>query len=176
MESRGANPGVDLALPAAHLGLDVVLDDGGQGGLVGDAADPAGELRMPDGCVAADELVVGRGPVNQVIGLRKVERVAGRLDRVPFHAVLGRDLPKLGLDNGRVLARSQAALVSGDTKILLAMRLELGVETPSRARCGAGSSRSGAGDEGGGGCRRSSALLTLFRKGSGVSILVRNGK
>lgn len=72
----GTHPSVDLALPAAHFGGDVVLHDGRQGGFIGDARDPARQLRVPDGRVATDQLVVGCRPVNQVVGRREGERVA----------------------------------------------------------------------------------------------------
>lgn len=52
--NQSTHPSIDLPLPAGHLGLDMVLHHAGQGGLVGDAADPAGQLRVPDGGVAAD--------------------------------------------------------------------------------------------------------------------------
>lgn len=41
-------PGADLSSVTACNGGDVILDDGGQGGLVADGGHPGRELRMPD--------------------------------------------------------------------------------------------------------------------------------
>jgi len=40
-------PSVNLALIPTSLGCNVILQDFGQCGSIGDVADPAGELRMP---------------------------------------------------------------------------------------------------------------------------------
>lgn len=62
----------------------MVLEDGRQGRLVADLADPARQLRVPDERVAADHLAVLRGPVDEVVGLAEVEVAPARLGCVPL--------------------------------------------------------------------------------------------
>ena len=125
-------PGVDLALAASHDGLDVVLHDGGQSGLVTDLADPRGQLRVPDGGVATDELAVVLGKLDRLVGSAKVEVAARGLGGIPLHRVLAGDLAKVGLDDGSVLAAVESVGVSGSTKVLPALGLHGGIE----ALCG----------------------------------------
>jgi hypothetical protein len=66
-------PSIDLALVTPHDGLDVRRHDALQRGLVIDRAHPARQLRVPDGGVATDELVVGRRPIDEVVGLGEGE-------------------------------------------------------------------------------------------------------
>ena len=66
-------PGSDLALVPRHQLRDVLLDDRCELGLVPDVVDPAGQLRVPHQGVSTDGLVVGRGPVNEVVGLCEVK-------------------------------------------------------------------------------------------------------
>jgi len=102
----------------------VVLDGGGQGGLVVDLADPAGQLRVPHKGVAADGLVVLLGPVDEVVGAAPRVGALLALQALPLHAVLGRDLAEVGLEDGRVLARRQETLVSAGTVVELALGLD----------------------------------------------------
>ena len=125
-------PGPDLALVAGHEGGDVALEDAGQLGLVADVADPAGQLRVPAQRVAADGLVVLDGPVDEVVGLRKVEVVVGRLGRVPLHRVLRRHLPKVGLDHVRRLAARQPPLIRAGAVVQLALGLDQRVDARRR--------------------------------------------
>ena len=83
----------------------MLLNCGGQGGLVTDLADVSCELRVPDEGVAADGLVVGLGPVDEVVGLAPVVGALAGVETLPLHAVLGRDLAKVGGENRGVLAR-----------------------------------------------------------------------
>ena len=84
-------PGVDLALGPAHDGRDVVHDRSDHRRTVHDVRDPYRELRVPDHGVAADELVVRCGVVDELVGAAEGELVLGRFGGVPFHAVLGCD-------------------------------------------------------------------------------------
>ena len=64
----------------------MVLNDGGEGRLVLDRRDPAGKLRVPDGGVATDQLVVGDCPVDESIKAREAERITRALNGVPLAA------------------------------------------------------------------------------------------
>ena len=123
---------VDLALVPRHDSRDVVLDGLGQRGLVLDVADPAGELRVPDKGVPADGLVVLGGPVDQVIGLTPAVGALLVVDALPFHAVLGRDLAEVGIDDGRVLARRETALIRAGAVVQLALGLDQLVDAGGR--------------------------------------------
>ena len=96
--------------------------------LVADVANPPGKLRMPEEGVATDGLVVGGGPVDEVVGLAPVEPAPLALEGIPLHAVLRSDLAKVLLENGRVLARGEAALVGAGTKVELALGLDQSVD------------------------------------------------
>lgn len=81
-------PGIDLALVTAEQRVDVVLHDRGQGCLVADRRNPARQLRVPDGGVAADELVIVRGKLHRLISRCEAEGSLGRFGRVPLHTVI----------------------------------------------------------------------------------------
>ena len=123
---------VDLALVPRHDSRDVVLDDLGQRGLVLDVADPAGELRVPDKGVPADGLVVLGGPVDEVVGLTPAVGALLVVDALPFHAVLGRDLAEVGIDNGRVLSRRETSLIRAGAVVQLALGLDQLVDAGGR--------------------------------------------
>jgi hypothetical protein len=72
----------------ADFGADVVGQDGSESGLVRNRRDPAGELRVPDGVVATDQLVVSLGPVDEVVTWTEVEVATRRLNGVPVHTFL----------------------------------------------------------------------------------------
>jgi hypothetical protein len=110
----------------------VVLQDARELGLVANVAHPAGELTVPAQSVAADGLVVLGGPVDQVVAASKVELALGRLGRVPLHAVLGRNLPKVGLDHRRRLPRGQTVLVGAGAVVQLALGLHQRVDAVGR--------------------------------------------
>lgn len=61
-------PGIHFALVTANELVDMVHHDLLQLGFVPNTADPIGQLRMPDGSVSTNELVVGSGPVDKVVG------------------------------------------------------------------------------------------------------------
>lgn len=113
----------DLALVPGHDGGDMALNGRGQGGLVVQAANPSGQLRVPDEGVPADGLVVCDGEVDEVVGLAPRKRPLVGLYALPLHAVLRRDLSEVGLDDGRVLSRRQATLVGTGTEVELALGL-----------------------------------------------------
>lgn len=73
----------------------MVLQDSGQLSLVVDVRDPGRQLRVPDHVVAADDLVVGRCPVDQVIGSCEAELALRWLGGIPLHAVLRCDLAEV---------------------------------------------------------------------------------
>ncbi len=128
-DERGeTNISPNLSLILGHNGGDVVLDGRGQGGLVADVADPTGQLRVPDKGVAANGLVVGGGPVDQVVGALEVEGALGALGTLPLHAVLRRDLAEVGVDDGRVLAGRKPVLVRAGAKVHLALGLHQRVD------------------------------------------------
>lgn len=79
-------PGVHLALVARQERRDVVLHHGGECCFVADGRDPGRELAVPDGGVAADQLLVSRGEVDGLVCGAEVEVVARGLGGVPFHA------------------------------------------------------------------------------------------
>ena len=80
-------PGVNLALVAAHQLVDVVLHNGGQGGLVPDLRDPAGQLGVPHGSVTADELAIVLCELGGLVCGAEGERTTLGLDGIPLHAV-----------------------------------------------------------------------------------------
>lgn len=114
----------------------MVLQNTGQLGLVVDLADPARELTVPAEGVTSDRLVVGRGPVDEVVGAGKVEVALGGLGGVPLHAVLGRDLTKVGLDDGCRLASAQSVLVRTGSIVELALGLDERVDRSGRLTLG----------------------------------------
>ena len=81
----------------------MALDGRRQGSLVLETANKVAELRVPDKRVAANRLVVRCGPVNEEIGLGQSEGALGVFGALPLHAVLGRDLAKVLLDDGGAL-------------------------------------------------------------------------
>ena len=95
--SRTTHPCVDLALVAAHDGLDVVLHHGNQSVLVVDLGDPGRQLRVPHERVTTDELAVALGPVDDSIGTAELEVTTRRLSGIELHRVLGGDLAEVGL-------------------------------------------------------------------------------
>ena len=90
-------PDEDLALVAAHDGLDVVLHHGNQSVLVVDLGDPGRQLRVPHERVTTDELAVALGPVDDSIGTAELEVATRRLSGIELHRVLGGDLTEVGL-------------------------------------------------------------------------------
>jgi hypothetical protein len=68
----------DLALVAGHDGLDVVLNDLGEGVAVVDVLHPLRELRVPQESVATDQLAVGSGPVNNAVSVAEAEAATAR--------------------------------------------------------------------------------------------------
>lgn len=106
----------------------MLLENRSQLALVADVADPPGKLRVPEEGVATDGLVVGGGPVDEVVGLAPVEFTPLALEAIPLHAVLGGDLAKVLLENGRVLARGETALVGAGTIVELALGLDQSVD------------------------------------------------
>lgn len=83
---RWTYPCVDLAgVGANHLG-DVRLHDGLELGLVRDGGHPGGQLAVPDGGVAAHELAVCAGEVDEEVGAGQRELALGALSGIPLHA------------------------------------------------------------------------------------------
>jgi hypothetical protein len=72
----------------SHDTLDVVLDDSGQGGLVTDLGDPAGQLRVPDGGVSTDEDLVVRSKLDGLVGSAEGELSTSALSGVPLHTTM----------------------------------------------------------------------------------------
>lgn len=66
----------------------MVLHNGGQGGLVGDRANPGWQLRVPNQSVAANEFAIGSAPVDEVVSLGERKDTTRSLGGVPLHAVL----------------------------------------------------------------------------------------
>lgn len=114
----------DLSLVTGDDGLDVVLDNGSQGSLVVDVLNPLWELGVPEEGVATDLLAVGLSPVDEVISVGEVELSTVWLKSIPLHGVLWGDLSKVALDDCSA-ASGEEVLVSGNTKVLLALGLEL---------------------------------------------------
>jgi hypothetical protein len=100
-----AYPDEDLALVAAHDGLDVILHHGNQSVLVVDLGDPGRQLRVPNERVTADELAVALGPVDDSVGTSELEVATRRLSGIELHRVLGGDLAEVGLCDVAVVAR-----------------------------------------------------------------------
>jgi hypothetical protein len=142
-------PGVDLTLVAAHQRADVVLHDSGQGGLVPDGRNPAGQLRVPHGGVTAEELAVVLCELGGLVGSAEVERTTRGLSGIPLHAtqqsalhtfcfeasrdsrVLGCDLTEVRLDDGTVLSTVEAAWVGAGTEVLPALCLHRSIDALS---------------------------------------------
>jgi hypothetical protein len=99
-----AYPDEDLALVAAHDGLDVILHHGNQSVLVVDLGDPGRQLRVPNERVTTDELAVALGPVDDSIGTSELEVATRRLSGIELHRVLGGDLAEVGLCDVAVVA------------------------------------------------------------------------
>ena len=122
--SKSTYPGADLALVVVHDGGDVVLNDLGESGLVGDAVDPGSQLGVPDQSVAADGDAGLLGEVGEEVSASKVELALVGLEGIPLHAVLGGDLAEVGLDDRGGLAAAEGALVGSSADIQLALGLE----------------------------------------------------
>jgi hypothetical protein len=122
---RTTHPCVDLALVAADDGLDVVLHDRDQGGLVVDGGDPAGDLAVPDKGVTTDELAVGLSPVDEPVSTSEVELATRRLGGIELHGVLGGDLAEVGLGSVVDVGVAENVLVAGSAPVpsLLSVRL-----------------------------------------------------
>lgn len=110
----------------------MVLNDAGQGILVGDAANPGRQLRVPNGGVSANKLVIGGGPVDEIVSAVKAEAALRWLGSIPLHAVLGCHLPEIGFDDGGAGAAGEKTLVRAGAKVLLALGNELVID----ALCG----------------------------------------
>lgn len=127
----------DLSGVSSDLRLNVLLDNGGEGVLVSDVLYPLWQLRVPDGCVSTDELVVGGCPVDKSVQASKVEVSLRRLNCIPFATKIkrisncmnrrSRNLPvlrghlsKVGFDNLYILLVVQQARISAGTEVLLA--------------------------------------------------------
>jgi len=116
-QSLDPYPGEDLALVAAHDSPDVILHHRNQSVLVIDLGDPAGQLRVPYERVAADELVVARGPVDQSIGTLEVELATRRLSGIELHRVLGGNLTKVSLCDIADVALVESVDVAGSAPV-----------------------------------------------------------
>lgn len=66
----------DLALVAGDHGLDVVLDDRGEGRAIVDVLNPLRQLRVPEKSVATDKLAVLSGEVDDLVSVAEGEGVA----------------------------------------------------------------------------------------------------
>jgi hypothetical protein len=101
---------------------------------------------VPEEGVATDELAVLCGEVDDLVSVSEREGVArgyymldynyvivqiGKLtlNSIPLHAVLASHLTKLGLDNVDERVVVKVVVVDLRTKVLLALGLELGIET-----------------------------------------------
>ena len=78
------HPAINLALISANFGGNVVLDNLGEGILILDIAHPAGQLRMPDGSVATDKLVICGSPLNKSVHALEVKAALGGLHSIPL--------------------------------------------------------------------------------------------
>lgn len=126
-------PSIDLALVSANEFIDMVDHNCLQLGLVPDAADPVGKLRVPHGGVSTDVLLVCGSPVHQVVCGPKGEGSLTAFSGVPLHAVLRCHLAKVVLDNLRIGAFLEETLVCGNANILLAFCLERSIKVALRA-------------------------------------------
>jgi hypothetical protein len=79
-------PCVDLALVLSDDAVDVRLHHAGELGLVGDRRHPGRQLAVPNGGVAADQLAVGGGEVDEVVGAGECELALSAFGGVPLHA------------------------------------------------------------------------------------------
>jgi hypothetical protein len=147
---RISYPGPNLSLVSRDQGSNMVLKDAGQLGLVLDVADPAGQLAVPAQGVTADGLVVRGSPIDEIVAAGEVEVALRGLRGVPFHAVLGGNLPEVRLNHGRRLPRCQAVLVRTGPVVDLALGFDKLVDgrggLPLRQLCG-GSCQGGEGRE-----------------------------
>ena len=121
-------PGVDLALVLSHDGLDVLLHDALELGLVLDGGNPGRQLGVPDSGVTTDELVVGSGVLDKSIGSGEGELALLALGGIPLHGVLRGDLTEVGVDDGGIGLVVEGVLVGGNTDVLLALGHELLVD------------------------------------------------
>lgn len=74
---------------------------------------------MPDERVASDDLAILSCPVGEEVGGGPVIGTSVGLQRTPFHAVLGGDLAKVGLNNFGVGATLEESLVGAGAEELL---------------------------------------------------------
>jgi hypothetical protein len=125
---HGTNPGVDLALVVSNLSGNVVLNDGGEGILITDLADPAGELRVPESVVPANQQAVLLGEADQVVTGSEVEAATAWLNGIPFHTILRCDLAEVGFDDGIILGVGECALVTNGAEVFLALGLECSID------------------------------------------------
>ena len=121
----GDVPCVDLALVAANDGLDVVLHDRDQGGLVVDVGDPGGDLAVPNKSVATDKLAVGLSPVDEPVRTTEVELATRRLSGIELHGVLGGDLAEVGLGCVVDVGVAKSALVAGSAPVPRCLSVKL---------------------------------------------------
>lgn len=115
-----AHPGVDLALVATSYRLDVVLNDLSQSVAVVDVLNPLRQLRVPKKGMTSNLETVLLGKGDNLVGASKVELATLGLSGIPLHAVLGGDLPKVGLDDGIVLFVFEEVGVGNGAIVLLA--------------------------------------------------------
>lgn len=128
-------PGVNLALIVRHDGSDMVLNHTRKGSLIGDRADPRGELRVPDQRVAADDHVVCLSERDECVARSEVEVTPGGFDGVPFHAVLGCELAEFTLEDSGVLGIVNERLIGAGAEVGFALAFDLCIETVA-GRCG----------------------------------------
>jgi hypothetical protein len=79
-------PCIDLSLEVAHQSVDVILNHGGKGCSVANLRNPSRQLRVPDGRVPTDELVVVGSELCGLVGGTESELATGALSRIPLHA------------------------------------------------------------------------------------------
>src|SRR5690606_16473272 len=122
-------PGVDVTPVASGHHLDVVLHDGPELA-AGEAAvvQPGRQLAVPDQGVAAHNLVVGLGEVDDVVGLAPVVLAPLRLQRLPLHLVFVGDGAELGSRDVAVLGVTVERAV-GDSRTEVAAAV-LGSQFP----------------------------------------------
>ena len=106
-------PGGELAAVVAGDVGDMVPHHLQQLGARGDALHPAGQLAVPDERVPPHLHAPRPGVPDELVGGGVVERVAGRLGRLPLHLVLGRELVELAVERLDVRRFAHVALGGG---------------------------------------------------------------
>lgn len=119
-----AYPSIDPPLVSAHYSRDVILNHFRQLSWVGDSADPAGQLTVPDEGMTTDDLSIGFSEVHQSVRSSEVELATSWLEGIPLHAVLGRKLAEICLDDSCVLCGGEEVLISGCAEVRFALGLE----------------------------------------------------